>query len=180
MSKSLYIAATEARSGKSAIVLGVMHLLRANLQRVAIFRPVISDPLNDGKDHDIDLMIRHFKLDMEYEQAYGYTLSEARRLLNGGQESLLLENTLNKFKALEKEYDFVLCEGTDYIGDNAALEFEINASIVSNLDSPVMLVVNGLNKKEDELCDSAQRTIELFEERGLRSWTHRQRSRGSA
>jgi len=167
MSKSLYIAATEARSGKSAIVLGIMHLLRANLQRVAIFRPVISDPVNGGKDHDIDLMIRHFKLDQKYDQAYGYTLSEARRLLNGGQEALLLENTLNKFKALEKEYDFVLCEGTDYIGGNAALEFEINTSIVSNLDSPVMLVVNGLGKNEDELCNSAQRTIELFEERGL-------------
>jgi len=167
VSKSLYIAATEARSGKSAIVLGVMHLLRANLQRVAIFRPVISDPVNGGKDHDIDLMIRHFKLDQDYEQAYGYTLSEARRLLNGGQQALLLETTLNKFKALEKEYDFVLCEGTDYIGGNAALEFEINTSIVSNLGSPVMLVVNGLDKNEDELCDSAQRTVELFEERGL-------------
>lgn len=167
MSKSLYIAATEARSGKSAIVLGVMHLLRANLQSVAIFRPVISDPVNNRKDHDIDLMLRHFKLDQEYDQTYGYTLSEARQLLNGGQEALLLENTLNKFKSLEKEYDFVLCEGTDYIGGNAALEFEINTSIVSNLGCPVMLVVNGLNKMEDELSSSAQRTIELFEERGL-------------
>lgn len=167
MSKSLYIAATETRSGKSAIVLGVMNLLRANLQRVAIFRPIINDHVDGKKDHDIDLMLRHFSLDIEYDQAYGYTLSEARRILNSGQQALLLENTLNKFKELEKEYDFVLCEGTDYIGGNAALEYEINVSIVSNLGSPVMLVVNGQDKSEDEIRDSAQRTIETFEEKGL-------------
>jgi len=167
MSKSLYIAATEARSGKSAILLGVMHLLRANLRRVAIFRPVISDPVDGRRDHDIDLMLRHFKLDQEYEQTYGYTLSEARRLINSGNKAMLLESTLNKFKELEKSYDFVLCEGTDYIGGGATLEFEINASIVSNLGCPVLVVVNGLNRSDEELCGSAQRTVEVFEERGL-------------
>jgi phosphate acetyltransferase len=167
MSKSLYIAATEARSGKSAIVLGVMHLLRANLQRVAVFRPVISDPVDGRRDHDIDLMLRHFKLDQEYDQTYGYTLSEARRLINSGNKELLLESTLNKFKELEKEYDFVLCEGTDYIGGNATLEFEINASIVSNLGCPVLVVVNGMDRSDEEVCSSAQRTVGVFEERGL-------------
>ncbi|MEZ7197238.1 phosphate acetyltransferase [Pseudodesulfovibrio karagichevae] len=167
MSKSLYIAATEARSGKSAIVLGVMHLLRASLQRVAVFRPVISDPVDGRRDHDIDLMLRHFKLDQDYERTYGYTLSEARRLINGGNKELLLESTLNKFKELEKEYDFVLCEGTDYIGGSATLEFEINASIVSNLGCPVLVVVNGMDRSDDEVCSSAQRTVAIFEERGL-------------
>ncbi len=167
MSKSLYIAATEARSGKSAIVLGVMQLLRAHVQRVAIFRPIINDPVDGAQDHDIDLMLKHFKLEMEYDQAYAYTLSEARRLLNEGQQTLLLENTLNKFKELEKEYDFVLCEGTDYIGGNAALEYEINTSIVSNLGCPLLLVVNGQNKSASEITGSAQRTIESFEEHGL-------------
>jgi phosphate acetyltransferase len=167
MSKSLYIAATEARSGKSAIVLGVMQLLRAHVRRVAIFRPIISDQVDHGPDHDIDLMLRHFKLDMTYDRAYAYTLSEARRMLNEGQHSLLLENTLNKFKELEKEYDFVLCEGTDYIGGNAALEYEINVSIVSNLGCPVLLVVNGQDKGAAEITSAAQRTIETFEEKGL-------------
>ncbi len=167
MSKSLYIAATEARTGKSAIVLGVMQLLRAHVQRVAIFRPIISDHVDGGIDHDIDLMLRHFKLDMTYDQAYAYTLNEARRLLNEGQQSLLLENTLNKFKELERDYDFVLCEGTDYIGGNAALEYEINVSIVSNLGCPVLLVVNGQDKGAPEITSAAQRTIETFEEKGL-------------
>ena len=145
----------------------MLHLLRAHVQKVAVFRPIISDPVHGARDHDIDLAIRPFKLEIEYERTHAYTLSQARKLLNEGQQALLLENTLNKFKELEKEYDFVLCEGTDYIGDNAALEYELNVSIVSNLGCPVLLVVNGRNLDEGELCDSAQRTIETFEERGL-------------
>jgi len=167
MSKSLYIAATEPRSGKSAILLGVMQLLRAHVKRVAIFRPIINDPLKDVPDHDIDLAVRHFKLDIPYERTHAYTLSEARRLLNQGKKALLLETTLNKFKELEKEYDFVLCEGSDYIGENATLEYEMNIAIISNLGCPVLLVVNGCGQEESDLCDTAQRTVETFEQRGL-------------
>ncbi|MDD3311745.1 phosphate acetyltransferase [Pseudodesulfovibrio sp.] len=167
MSKSLYIAATEPRSGKSAILLGVMQLLRAHVKRVAIFRPIINDPLKDVPDHDIDLAVRHFKLDIPYERTHAYTLSEARRLLNQGKKALLLETTLNKFKELEKEYDFVLCEGSDYIGENATLEYEMNIAIISNLGCPVLLVVNGCGQDEADLCDTAQRTVETFEQRGL-------------
>ncbi|WP_419785252.1 phosphate acetyltransferase [Pseudodesulfovibrio sp.] len=167
MSKSLYIAATEPRSGKSAILLGVMQLLRAHVKKVAIFRPIINDPIKDVPDHDIDLAIRHFKLDIPYERTHAYTLSEARKMLNDGKKALLLENTLNKFKELEKEYDFVLCEGSDYIGENATLEYEMNIAIISNLGCPVLLVVNGCDQEEEDLCDTAQRTVETFEQRGL-------------
>ncbi|OIQ50503.1 Phosphate acetyltransferase [Pseudodesulfovibrio hydrargyri] len=167
MSKSLFIAATEPYSGKSAILLGLMHLLHANVQRVAIFRPIIGDPVHDEHDHDIDLVQKLFKLDIEYERTHAYTLSQARRLLNEGQQALLLETTLNKFKELEKEYDFVLCEGTDYIGDSATMEYELNTSIISNLGCPVLLVVNGRDQDAENVCDSAQRTIETFEQRGL-------------
>ena len=39
MSKNLYVSATEERSGKSAVVLGVMQMLLRELHNVAIFRP---------------------------------------------------------------------------------------------------------------------------------------------
>lgn len=167
MSKSLYIASMESRSGKSAVVLGVMQLLLTHLRKVAIFRPIINDNFKGERDHDIDLMLRHFKLSQEYEETYAYTLSEAMKMLNAGQESLLLENTLAKFKTLEDKYDFVLCEGTDYIGGEAALEFEINSDIVSNLGCPVMSVVNGRRSSDDDIRESAKRTVEVFEEKGL-------------
>lgn len=167
MSKSLYIAAMEAKSGKSAVLLGVMQLLLTHLRKVAVFRPIIKDSIKGERDHDIDLILRHFKLEQKYEDTYAYTFSEAMRMLNDGEQSLLLENTLAKFKKLEEEYDFVLCEGTDYLGGEAALEFEINFDIVSNLGCPVMTVVNGRRTEDKDIRDLAQRTVEVFEEKGI-------------
>ena len=166
MSKSLYIAATEARSGKSAIVLGVMQLLLTHLRKVAIFRPIIHDNYRD-RDHDIDLILRHFKLPQDYETTYAYTQSEATRLLNDGKHSLLMENILDRFKELEENYDFVLCEGTDYLGGEAAVEFEINLDVAGNLGCPVLAVLNAMDSYEDEICDLANRTVAMFEEKGL-------------
>ncbi len=166
MSKSLYIAATEARSGKSAIVLGVMQLLLTHLRKVAIFRPIIHDNYRD-RDHDIDLILRHFKLQQDYKTTFAYTQSEATRLLNDGKHSLLMENILDRFKELEQNYDFVLCEGTDYLGGEAAVEFEINLDVASNLSCPVLAVLNAMDSYEDEICDLANRTVAMFEEKGL-------------
>lgn len=42
MAHNVYISAAEARSGKSFIVLGVMRSLLQQVQRVAIFRPIIN------------------------------------------------------------------------------------------------------------------------------------------
>ena len=54
MSKNLFITATEAKSGKSAISLGVMELLLRNVERVGFFRPFINvDTTIQKKDDDI-------------------------------------------------------------------------------------------------------------------------------
>ncbi|SMF01487.1 phosphate acetyltransferase [Desulfovibrio gilichinskyi] len=167
MSNCLYIAATEARSGKSAIVLGVMQLLLTHVRKVAIFRPIIHDGFGGGRDHDIDLILSHFKLPQKYETTYVYTQSEATRMINDGNNSVLMENILEKFRSLQEEYDFVLCEGTDYLGAEAAVEFEINMDVVGNLGCPVLAVLNGMEGQEDEICDLSRRTFDLFQEKGL-------------
>ncbi|PID72911.1 MAG: hypothetical protein CR992_00935 [Desulfobacterales bacterium] len=41
MANKLYVAGTEPRTGKSAIILGLMELLSRNIERVAFFRPLI-------------------------------------------------------------------------------------------------------------------------------------------
>ncbi|MBU1002327.1 MAG: phosphate acetyltransferase [Proteobacteria bacterium] len=167
MTKSLYITATESRSGKSAIALGVMQMLLTDLRNVAFFRPIINDNVGGRPDHDINLILSHFNLEIPYQDTYAYTLSEARELINAGQHALLLENILNKFKTLESQYDFVLCEGSDFLGKDPAFEFELNVDIASNMGAPVVLVASGRNKGSKEVVESTQMTIETLEEKGL-------------
>ncbi|MCL1986281.1 MAG: phosphate acetyltransferase [Betaproteobacteria bacterium] len=167
MPSNLYITPTEARTGKSAIVLGMMHLLLRQVRKVAFFRPIIGEPTLYDRDHDINLVLQYFKLSQPYSETFAYTLDEARALINSGQRTVLLENILKKFRDLSKNYDFVLCEGTDFINKDSTFEFELNADIAANLGCAVMLVGSGAQKSVDEILTSTQSTIDLLEEKGL-------------
>ncbi len=167
MYKSIYITATESRSGKSAIVLGMMHLMTRNARKVAFFRPIINEPMFDDKDHDIHLMLTHFKLDLSYTDTFAYTLDEARQLINNGQRNVLIANILQKFRSLAETHEFVLCEGTDFLGKDAAFEFELNADIAANLGCAVMVVGNGAHKNIDEIIEGTQIVIDQLEEKNV-------------
>ncbi len=167
MYKSLYISATEPRSGKSAIVLGMMHLLTRNMQKVAFFRPIINEPILDDKDHDINLMLTHFKLNQSYTDSFAYTLDEARHLVNFGQRNILISNILQKYHRLVEENDFVLCEGTDFLGQDSAFEFELNAEIASNLGSSMLVLANGHGKDVEEVIDGTKIVLDQLDEKGV-------------
>lgn len=168
VANNLYVTATETKSGKSVVVLGMMQFLLRKVRKVAFFRPIINEPLNLGeRDHDIHLVLSHFGLDIPYEDTFAYTLRDARRLINNGQQATLIDNILKKYKKLESKYDFVLCEGTDYMGKDAAFEFDLNAEIAVNLGSPALIVVNGLDKSGQEIIESTQLTLDQLDEKGL-------------
>jgi len=167
MSKNLYITATEERSGKSAIVLGVMQMLLKSLDRVAFFRPIIHETEEGWEDPVINLVLEHFDLDIEYEDTFGLTLQEAQELVNSGQETLLHDIILNKYNALQSEFDFVLCDGTDFRGKDIAFESNINTDIAANLGAPVLLISSGRKKETEELVRLTQLSIDALAEKGV-------------
>jgi len=164
---TLFVTGVEPRSGKSAIVLGLMQLLSRDIQRVAFFRPIISASEANPQDHDINLVMSQFRPDMRVSEAYSMTMQKAREMINLGQHEALLEKILNDFNSLKGRFDFILCEGTDFLGTDSAFEFDINADIAANLGCPVLLVCNGQKKSQDEIVASALLTIESFEDKGL-------------
>ena len=165
MSKSLYIIANEPRSGKSLVALGVMQMLTQTVENPAFFRPVVSS--NRVVDHDTNLICDWFSLDMDRKDTWVHSLRSAMNLLSSGGEAQFLEEIIAKFKMLEAKYDFILCEGTDVDAGDAALEQDINAEIAANLGCPVLLVVNGHGKTEEEAAHSVQLTLDAYQERSL-------------
>ncbi len=167
MSKNLFITATEPRSGKSAIALGIMELLLRNVERVAFFRPFINvHPGPKKMDNDISLISSYYKLGIPYRKMYAFTSAEANKLVTLGKHEELLEGIFNKYKEIEKNHDFVLCEGTDYEGSTSALELDINAEIANNLGSPVLLVANGHRKNVDETLRSIEVPVKSLVDKG--------------
>ena len=141
MANNLFITATEARSGKSVICLGMMEMLLRKVDRVGLFRPIIEGGSGPQDiDHDINLISTRFKLDIPYEKMYGYTKAEADKLIFQGKSEEILEGIIKKYNQLEEVCDFILCLGTDFESSTAAFELDINAEISKNLRCPVLLV----------------------------------------
>ncbi|MEA3359910.1 MAG: phosphate acetyltransferase [Thermodesulfobacteriota bacterium] len=169
MAKNLFVTATEAKSGKSAISLGVIELLLRNVDRVGFFRPFINvDPATQKKDNDINLISSYHKLGIPYDEMYAYTTIEANNLITLGKHDELLEGIVNKYKLIEKNHDFVLCEGTDFVGSYSAFEFDVNAEIANNLGGPVLLVANAYNKTVDETVRSIEVSLESLIDKGCK------------
>jgi phosphate acetyltransferase len=167
MANSLYITATEARSGKSAISLGLMEMLLRQIEKVGFFRPIITvEQERNEKDNDIDLISSYFDLGISYEKMYGYTAAEAGKLLSARGEGEVLEGIMRKYDQLEEVCEFVLCEGTDFASSTAAFELDINADISKNLGSPVLLVANAHKRTVDQTARSIELALDSLNVKG--------------
>jgi phosphate acetyltransferase len=161
MANKLYVAGTEPRTGKSAIILGLMELLTRNLKKVAFFRPLTDAEHGRGeRDNTINLIKHQFNLCYSYEEMYGYTVAEASQLIALGRSAELHEGVLVKFNHLAVRADFVLCEGMELEGATASFDFDINVDIANNLGCPVILVAGARMKTLDELM----RSIRVYSE----------------
>ena len=76
MTNSLYISTTESGSGKALIALGILEIVLKKTAKVGFFRPIISDPIDNQLDEDIELIRQHFNLAQSYEMSFGVEESE--------------------------------------------------------------------------------------------------------
>ncbi len=164
MAKSLYLAAMEARSGKSVVALGLMELLSRRVRKVGFFRPVIAS--SDRPDKELHLILNRYNLEHTYEQAYAHTHDEARRMTAEGKYAELLKSVVGKYNQLESGCDFVLCEGTDFTRVSSAFEFEFNADLAINLGCPVLAMVNGRRRSADQVMQAVRVARESFRGQG--------------
>ena len=93
----------------------------------SFFRPVIRSP--DPPDNDIELARTRYDIDLPYESMYALTRDEVRRRLAEGRHSTLLQEVFERYRALQRRCDFVVCEGTDFTDVGSALEFDFNARL---------------------------------------------------
>lgn len=147
--KSLYIASLEPDAGSLIVSLGFMELLKSRVHKLAFFRPIIEKTVNE--DNDIAFMLNHFNMDQSLESCYGYFLDDVESLIAEGKISDILEHLLEKYHALESEYDFVLIQGLDQASFSKTLSFNFNHLIAKNLQSPYVSVIRGKEKKVEQL-----------------------------
>lgn len=162
MAKSIFIATTEPYSGKSLVALGILNMLLGKAKKVAFFKPIINHAPQYGMDPDIETILTHFNLTLRYEDTYACSRSEALNFMKEGRRGELIDIMIGKVKSLEETHDFTVIEGSDYLGEGTAFEFEANVAIANNLSAPVVMVVSAQGKTPDQILNHVQATLRTF------------------
>ncbi len=165
MTKTIFIATTEPYSGKSIIALGIVNMLLAKARKVGYFKPIINEDPRGKRDVDIETIVHHFGLPIAYEDTYAFTRQQALRQMEGENRGDLINTVIRKVKKLEETYDFTVIEGSDYLGEGTAFEFETNVSIAKNLNAPVVIVISGENKTTAQIVNTVQAVLRNFKSR---------------
>ncbi|MDH4057156.1 MAG: phosphate acetyltransferase [Cyclobacteriaceae bacterium] len=170
MTNAIYLATTEPYSGKSIIALGLVNLLASKTDKIAYFKPIISN-MGTEKDRHLDTISSHFKLNIPYQDMYAFNRNEVFKLLNSGNEAYFIDTIIERFKRLQERNDFVVVEGTDFMGASTNQEFDGNISIAKNLGIPAAIIVKGEGISVQEIVDTAVSTAKSFMDEGVQVLT---------
>ncbi|QOY54124.1 phosphate acetyltransferase [Candidatus Sulfurimonas marisnigri] len=141
--KSLYISAQEKDAGTIFVSMGIMEILKRNIDRVAFFRPIIFK--KDKKDNDINFILKRYNIDMDYEDSYGFDIDYVEKMISQHRTNELINQLIQKFKKLEDKYDFVLCEGVRRSFLTTTINYDLNIKIAQNFGSAVINIINAKN-----------------------------------
>ncbi|MEN8117812.1 MAG: phosphate acetyltransferase [Bacteroidota bacterium] len=168
MKKGIYISNTESWTGRSLVAIGVMKLLLSKANKVGYFRPIINDFPEGSKDNHVETMISYFGLDIQYEDAFGFTISEVVALKNAGKEALLIDKIIEKYKRIESKYNVVLVEGSDFLSKGVEFEFDLNIEIAKNLSLPTLIVSSAQNKSIKEAVSNLDLAVRSYDEKDVK------------
>jgi len=160
MEKKIFIASTEKASGKSLITIGLITALQGIVPNVGYMKPIGQRYRSRRRtDEDAILAREIFGLTDELRDINPASMADAQK-----DKDALFEKIFDAYKILAQGKDLIVIEGTDYTSTIAALEFDINAELASNLQAPVLLVANGKGKTVEEIVEAVTETAESFQE----------------
>ena len=149
--KGLYLAGTEARSGKSAVAVGLVSRLARRHGRVGVFRPVVRA---GDQDELLRVLLQEAHTDLSPDRAWGVT----HDMLHDDHDRAL-GTVVDRFHAMAQDHDVVLVVGSDFSDVAAPTEFATNARIAADLGIPLVLVAPARDREQGELAASAAAAV---------------------
>jgi phosphate acetyltransferase len=156
---TVYVAALEPDTGKSVIALGMMEVLAGRTDRVGFFRPIVGD----GPDPLVELMRERYGLAAGPQ---GVTYAEVQALTSAGRTDELVGRVVERFRALERDCDAVLCVGSDFSDVSSATEFALNLRLADNLGASVLAVVSGRGKSAPDVVAAVRFARDVLADAG--------------
>lgn len=167
MTKSIFIASAEPFTGKSIIALGLVNMLLGKTEKIGFFKPIISEQSPGRKERHIEAILDYFSLSIPYEDTHVFNRPQVLQLSESEHQGEMIDTIIAKYKTLEENYDFTVIEGSDFLGEGIAFEFETNAEIAKNLGVPVLAIVGGQNKSVAQVVSAVMNILHNFQARDV-------------
>jgi phosphate acetyltransferase len=148
---SIYIAGTEAQSGKSAVAVGLLDQLTRRAGRVGVFRPIVRAGVPDEL---VRTLLAQLPGDLTVERACGVTYDE----LHASPEHAM-GVIVDRFHEVARDHDVVLVVGSDFTDVSAPTEFSVNAAVAANLGSRLLLVVPAADHDPAQVATAAEMAV---------------------
>lgn len=155
MTKNIFIASAEPYTGKSVVAFGMVNMLLGKTQKVGYFKPIIAQVNPTEKEKHIEAILEYFSLPIPYADTYAFTRQQVLHQSETENAGEMINTIISKYKKLEDNYDFTVIEGSDFLGEGIAFEFESNVLIAKNLGAPVVIVVTGKDKTPAQVMGTA-------------------------
>ncbi len=160
MAKSFYIAPTSNNAGLTSVSLGLLRALDQIGVKVGFFKPV-TQVKHNLPDHSV-----HFaKAISHIDSPEPISIQTAQSYLSKGKKDLLMEEIVENFHHVKKEYDVIIIEGVVPV-QNEAHTTQLNKDIANSLDAEIILLVpiSTLRQKDSsiELDDHIQTAMSTF------------------
>lgn len=140
MTHNLYVTGNRAGTGKSLITFGLMQVLSSHYASNGYFK-TIAIAREKQVDAYVDLAKQLFKLKPDTQSLYGIDLETLEQDLITHEASDYLDTILTRFKAIESDYEVVVCEGSDFKSQLLANEFELNITMANTLGCQMVVVI---------------------------------------
>lgn len=162
MTKNIFIASAEPYTGKSVIAFGMVNMLLAKTQKVGYFKPIIAEEDPTKKEQHVEAILDYFSLPINYSDTFAFTRQQALQQTESDNTGEMINTIISKYKKLEDNYDFTVIEGSDFLGEGIAFEFESNVQIAKNLAAPVIIVATGKDKTGLQLVNAVTNIYRNF------------------
>jgi phosphate acetyltransferase len=148
---SIYLAATEAQSGKSAVAVGILHQLSRRAGRIGVFRPIVA---SRDADELVEVLLAQLPGSLTAARACGVSYEELHR-----DRDQAMSVIVDRFHEVSQDHDTVLVVGSDFTDVAVPTEFSVNASIAANLGSGLVLVMPALDHDPAHVATTAEIAI---------------------
>ncbi|TNU74979.1 phosphate acetyltransferase [Miniimonas arenae] len=145
--RSVYVLSPEGNVGKSTVALGLLDLFSTRVQRVGVFRPMVSS----DDDAVLQMLLRHDGVDFPYSDCVGVRYEDVHADADAAMDTIL-----TKARALSERCEVLVVVGSDYTDVAGPTELAFNARIAANLSAPVLLVVGGQGRTPGQVRQVAE------------------------